>query len=73
MGEENLLYEYETGICTVRAIPVLHVSIGIVLLWLVVWENNYSLLWVMVQTFNSFHAEFNVSVLQKSPYQLVGY
>jgi hypothetical protein len=28
------------------------VSIGIVLLWLFVWENDYSVLWVMVQTFN---------------------
>jgi hypothetical protein len=29
------------------------VSIVIVLLSLLVWENNYSVLWVIVQTFNS--------------------
>jgi hypothetical protein len=36
----------------VRALPVVHVSVGIVLLWLFVWENDYSVLWVTVQTFN---------------------
>jgi hypothetical protein len=37
----------------VRDIPPVHVSSVIVLLWLVVWEHNYSVLWVMVQTFSS--------------------